>query len=211
MTGALFQKQKILQAFLDAAAEEGWSALSLRCAAADLGIRKAEVERHFPGGVEEVWGFYREEADRAMREQVEADAAWTEKGISARITALVRGRLERADPHRPALRRAAAWLALPHHAPLAARSLWETADEMWRLAGDQATDWNYYSKRTLLSGVYASTFFYWLEDESEGCADTWAFLDHRIQDVLRVGKSMGQAGKAAEECAGRLLVRLGVG
>ena len=56
---------------------------------------------------------------------------------------------------------------------------------MWRLAGDTATDFNHYSKRGLLIGVYASTSLVFLDDESEGLAETRAFLDRRIGDVMR--------------------------
>ena len=81
--------------------------------------------------------------------------------------------------------------ALPHNAPLAATTLWRTVDAIWYAAGDTATDFNYYTKRGLLAGVYSATVLYWLEDKSEGQAATWEFLDRRIADVMRVPQILG--------------------
>ena len=82
--------------------------------------------------------------------------------------------------------------ALPGNAPGALRALWRTVDAMWHAAGDTATDFNHYSKRGLLAGVYSSTLLYWLDDKSDGYAETWAFLDRRIADVLRVPRALGR-------------------
>lgn len=82
--------------------------------------------------------------------------------------------------------------SLPGHAPAAAAALWRTVDLMWRAAGDTATDFNYYSKRGLLAGVYGSTLLYWLDDNSEGRCETWDFLDRRIADVMRVPRAISR-------------------
>ena len=65
---------------------------------------------------------------------------------------------------------------------------WRSADLMWRIAGDTATDYNHYTKRLILSGVYGSTLLVWLDDQSEGWMETGAFLDRRLADVMRFEK-----------------------
>ena len=59
---------------------------------------------------------------------------------------------------------------------------------MWRLAGDTATDFNHYTKRATLGAVYGSTLLVWLDDGSDGWSETAAFLDRRIDDVMRFEK-----------------------
>ena len=105
--------------------------------------------------------------------------------VRERIRDLILFRLEAVAPQREALRRALAILAAPRHAPEGARLAWRSADRIWRLAGDTATDSNHYSKRALLIGVYGSTTLIFLDDQSEGFAETRAFLDRRIGDVMR--------------------------
>ncbi len=97
-----------------------------------------------------------------------------------------RARLAVLDPHREAVRRALALLTLPHNLPLSLKLLYDTVDAMWYAAGDTATDFNFYTKRGLLAGVYAATTLYWLDDRSPGAADTHAFLDRRLGDVMAI-------------------------
>ena len=108
--------------------------------------------------------------------------------IREKIRALVWQRIEIMTEAREAIRRALAILAMPQNALLAAKIGWRSADAMWRLAGDTATDFNHYTKRMTLGAVYASTLLVWLDDESAGFADTAAFLDRRIDNVMRFEK-----------------------
>jgi ubiquinone biosynthesis protein COQ9 len=91
-------------------------------------------------------------------------------------------------PAREAARSALSILAMPQNVALALKIGWRSADLMWRLAGDTATDYNHYTKRLILSGVYASTLLAWLDDQSEGWIETGAFLDRRLADVMRFEK-----------------------
>ena len=94
--------------------------------------------------------------------------------------------------HREAVRRGATLLAMPLHAAEGARAIWQTADIIWTACGDTATDYNWYTKRMILSSVYSATVLYWLGDSSSDYANTWAFLDRRIEDVMRFEKSKAQ-------------------
>lgn len=100
----------------------------------------------------------------------------------------MRLRLEAIEPHKEAVRRALAYYAMPLHMAAGAAALARTADVMWQAAGDQSTDFNWYSKRALLSGVYSSTLLVWLNDANDGNEDTCAFLNRRIEDVMRIEK-----------------------
>ena len=94
---------------------------------------------------------------------------------------------------REALRRAIAVLALPQNVPAAARLGWRTSDLMWRLAGDTATDYNHYTKRAMLLATYAATITVFLDDDSEGHAETRAFLARRIDDIMAIEKAKASA------------------
>jgi ubiquinone biosynthesis protein COQ9 len=109
--------------------------------------------------------------------------------VREKITALVEARLDATSIDRESLRRAVAILALPQNLAKATRLGWRTVDTIWRAAGDVATDYNYYTKRTILLGVYASTITVFLDDESEGLADTRAFLRCRIDGIMQFEKA----------------------
>ncbi|HEY5598497.1 MAG TPA: COQ9 family protein, partial [Kiloniellales bacterium] len=121
-----------------------------------------------------------------------------------RIAVAVRTRLELLAAHREAVRRGVAFLALPINAPLGLKCVYRTVDAIWYAAGDTATDYNFYSKRLLLAGVYSATLLFWLNDASEGSAATWAFLGRRIAEVLKVGRSVGRTMTALLDFPDRL-------
>jgi ubiquinone biosynthesis protein COQ9 len=108
--------------------------------------------------------------------------------IRERVTLAVKLRLERWTPHREAVRRALALAPLPPFAGGVLRGWYDTVDAIWRAAGDKSTDFNFYTKRGLLAGVYGATVLFWLDDRSENCANTWAFLGRRIDEVMQFPK-----------------------
>ena len=173
------------------AAFDGWNEQALARAADELGVPADRARLAFRKGALEMIDAWFDAKDVAML------AAFPDERIAAmkireRIRDLVLFRLEATLAHREALRRAVAILAMPQNAPSGARLAWRSADRIWRLAGDTATDFNHYSKRAILIGVYASTVLVFLDDESEDLAETRAFLDRRIDDVMRFEKAKAQ-------------------
>ncbi|MBI2585894.1 MAG: COQ9 family protein [Rhodospirillales bacterium] len=178
-------RDRILLATLPHVAFDGWTRKALTVGVADAGLSPDMALRAFPDGIPELVDHFADWADRRMLAELERRGAAAMR-IRDRVTTGVRARLEVLAAHREAVRRLLAFLALPPNAPLAARLLWRTVDAMWYAAGDNATDFNYYTKRGLLAAVYTTTVLCWLADSSEEFADTWAFLDRRIADVMKV-------------------------
>jgi ubiquinone biosynthesis protein COQ9 len=171
---------------------DGWTGRALRAGAADLGLDAARAANAFPGGPAELLESFSAEIDRRMLVELEARDLESLKHRQ-RIGTAVRVRLGLLAPYREAVRRGLSFLALPRHAALGAKCLFRTADAIWHAAGDTSTDYNFYTKRMLLAGVYSATLLFWLNDESEGFAETWAFLDRRIGEVVKLGGGLGRA------------------
>ncbi len=190
-------RDKIVEAALPHVPFDGWTPRSARRAAADLGLKKADAARAFPYGAADMVAHYSDLADRRLIAELDRRDIGSMK-IRERIATAVRVRLEQAEPHREAVRRALAVMALPTNAILGGKCLYRTVDAMWVAAGDTSTDWNFYSKRSLLAGVYSSTVLYWLDDRSEDMTETWAFLDRRIADVMRIPKVTGRVKSLVE-------------
>ena len=170
------------------AAFDGWGD-SARDAAADAaGIDRDVAAVAFPGGAVDMIDAWFAHIDRAMTAALPPEKLATMK-IRAKITALVEARLAATASNREALRRALAILAMPLNLVHGAKLGWHAADLMWRAAGDTATDYNHYTKRTILAGVYAATITVFLDDESADHADTSAFLARRIEGIMRFEKT----------------------
>jgi ubiquinone biosynthesis protein COQ9 len=180
-------RDRLADAVAAEAVFEGWSRTALRAASQALVLPEGEADRLFPGGPVAVLIYVSERADRRTVADMEAAGAATLK-IRDRIRAAVRLRLERHAGQKEAARRGLSLLALPSNAPLGLKLLYRTVDAMWYAAGDTSVDFNFYTKRAILAGVYSSTLLYWLNDRSEGGEATWAFLDRRIDNVMRFEK-----------------------
>lgn len=166
---------------------DGWSASSAAAAERDLGLAPGTARLAFPGGPFDMVDAWIAHADTLMVAALDNPEFHALK-VRQKITTAIRTRLEQAAPHKEALRRAAAILASPENALKTPKLTWRTADGIWRLAGDTATDFNHYSKRALAGGVYAATLLYFLNDDSDDHADSWAFLDRRIAGIMQIEK-----------------------
>lgn len=176
---------------------DGWTLKALEAGARDLGLGLADALLLVPGGLRELAAFHHAEADRLMLRGLGAQDLSGLK-IRERVALAVRLRLEPHAGDREAIRRVLGFLAQPPNAPLALRCLYRTVDAVWHAIGDRSTDFNFCTKRGLLAAVYGSTVLYWLEDKSEGQAETWRFLDRRIADVMKVPQGLARLSKLAE-------------
>ena len=187
-------RDQLLDAALEHVPFDGWSQTALDAAAKDLGLDPEIARSAFPSGPIALIEYHAARADRLL-EQALKEAGLEAMRIRERIAHAVRLRLEQNAEHREAIRAALPVLAQPRHGPHALRSLYCTVDTIWFAIGDRATDFSFYTKRALLAGVYLSTLLYWLNDGSENTQESWAFLDRRIADVMRIQKMRGRAAR----------------
>jgi ubiquinone biosynthesis protein COQ9 len=191
-------REKLIDAVVTHVPFDGWGDKALLTAAQDLGVDPGLARNAFPGGAIEMIDFHSRLANRRMVADFE-QADKTGLKLREKVALAVRLRLSSNTAHREAIRRALTTLALPVNAPLAARLLYRTVDAIWYGLGDRSTDYNFYTKRMLLAGVYSATLLYWINDKSAESVETWAFLDRRIAEVMLIPQAMGRLGKLAEK------------
>jgi ubiquinone biosynthesis protein COQ9 len=190
-------KRRVLEAALPLVPFDGWSERMLREAGRTAGASEAEVKAAFPRGVIDLVVAYADDADGRMTRAMAA-ADLRPLKVRERVTLGVRKRIEAVMATKEASRRAAAIFALPQNSIDGMQSIYRTVDAIWRAVGDTSSDFNFYTKRALLAGVFASTMLHWFADSSEDAKDTWAFLDARIGDVMQIEKFKATAFKFAE-------------
>jgi len=175
-------RDRLIEAALPDVPFDGWSHAALRVAAKRIDMPVAEAEALFPRGASDLVAGFSRWADRRMLDWIET-APIEEASVSARVKRVVALRFEVVQPSREAVRRALSVLAMPPHALLGLRLLYETVDAIWYAAGDRATDFSFYTKRATLAGIYSATLLYWLDDRSEGFEATQAFLGRRLGEL----------------------------
>lgn len=187
-------RRRLLEAALIEAAFDGWNGAMIDKAARGAGLEPSVVAAAFPGGVRDLLRYWSIRADETMAEAM-AGPDFAALKIREKVAFAVNARLDVLRPHKEAARRAAALLALPTSGMLGAQLAWKTADAVWRGLGDKSTDFNFYSKRGILTGVWTSTVARWLADDSDDEAATQAFLEARIANVMEIEKAKAQIRK----------------
>ncbi len=190
-------RRRILEHALVAAPAQGWTGTMLRRAAKDAAVPAGHDKLAFPQGAQDLIHFYSQELDLELVRRLDGTDLDGMR-VRDRIAFAVRARIELLEPDREAAKRAAAILALPPNALLAAQLIYETADAIWHGIGDRSTDINFYSKRAILAGVYSSTLLFWFGDDSPDAQASWAFLSRRIENVMRFETVKAQARKVTQ-------------
>jgi ubiquinone biosynthesis protein COQ9 len=190
------KKDALLRALLPEVPFDGWSVTAMRAAAERAGLEPGDVDELFPKGPRDAVAWFSRWADRETLAVLKARQPRRLR-TSERVALGVKARLGFLLPHREAVRRSLSFLALPQNMPLGATLLYEAVDTIWHGAGDASTDFNFYTKRGLLAGVYAATLLYWLDDSSEGAAASEAFLGRRLADVLALPRIKDAAARLA--------------
>ena len=178
---------KLALAIGENAVFDGWTAAAVDSAANSQGVDPAQARLAVPKDHAGKIDLYIRGVDRALEDWFTPERLEGLK-IREKIRAIVWKRLEIMEPAREAVRRALSILAMPQNVPTGLKTGWRTADVMWRIAGDTSTDYNHYTKRIMLGGVYGSTLLVWLDDQTDGWAETASFLDRRIDDVMKIEK-----------------------
>jgi len=177
-------EQVLLDAAIALSPELGWSAAMLTRAASRAGLSPGEALLVAPNGPRDLAALLSARHDQAALTSL-AEIDPTALKMRDRIRRGVEARLDAADADASAVRRWAGFLALPQNLPLALKLTWDSADVIWRWAGDRATDENHYSKRAILSGILIATLAIRL---SAGRDAASAHLAARIDNVMAFEK-----------------------
>lgn len=189
-------RDQALRAALPHVPTLGWTKAALEAGLRDLGRDPLEAEWLFPRGAIEAVEAWCDLADREMEAAARAEDLLAQR-IPARIRRVIELRLEQAEPHKDAVRRALGLQSLPWNVPSALRTVARTADSMWAAAGDTSADFSWYTRRATLAGVYGATLAFWLQDDEPGFPATRAFLGRRLADLARLQRPRRRAQRAA--------------
>ncbi len=180
-------KKQLFLACLPHIGFDGFTVKALHNGAKDMGLAAAKADLLFGNCPRDLLEYFTQCMNAELEQKLSGVAQKNWK-IREKVAYGVRKKIEILTPWREAERQALLLLARPTYADLGLKTLYQTCDIIWRAAGDTSTDWNFYSKRTLLAGVFTSTLLFWLQDGSDSFEDTWQFLSRRIDNVMMINK-----------------------
>lgn len=182
------KREKILNEAIKIVPFEGWSNKTLIEATLAAKLDKQYARIAFPSGISNLVDFYLRDLDEKMLDKLKTKK-FKDLKIREKIALAIRTRLEIAEKEKHVIRKTVSYFSIPCNHFYSIKSIWKTVDAIWYAVGDTSTDFNYYTKRTILAGVYSSTLLYWLSDKSEKHENTWRFLDRRIENVMLINKT----------------------
>lgn len=198
-------EQKVLDEAIRLAPLEGWTSRMTKLAGRAAGFSDGETELLLPRGPADLAALLSRRHDaRALLMLQEVDPASLK--IRERIARAVEARIDAAGNDESAARRCVGWLALPQNVALAGRLAWDSADVLWRWAGDTSTDENHYSKRAILAGVLTGAVAIRL---NAGRGAAVRFAGRRIADVMRFETWKAKAGFKPEAALQAVAASLG--
>ena len=185
-------QEQWLNSLLPLVKDMGWTRRSIKLAAEQAGLDAADQALAAPDGADSLIEAFLARGDRAMLAAIEA-ADLPAMRVRDRVAMSVMAWLDALSDHKPAFRRALGRGIMPFRVPKATERTWDLADAVWTGIGDTSTDYNKYTKRGLLASILPPVTLYWLnEDDDEKVR---AFLDRRLDTVMRVGGTFGKVLK----------------
>ena len=198
-------EQQVLDQALKLVPHDGWTSRMAKLAGKAAGLSEGETELLLPQGPADLAALLSRRHDAKALEALAALDPASLK-IRERIARGVAARIEAAMADEAAVRRLNGWFSLPPHMALGGRLTWETADKLWRWAGDTATDENHYSKRVLLAGILSGALAIRLSSGPEAAK---TFTDRRIENVMAFEKWKATTKLRPQDMIGRFAEALG--
>ena len=203
-------EQRLLDAALSLSPEIGWNRTLIVRAGREIGLSLGETELLIPNGARDLAALLSRRHDELAMAALEGVDVKALK-IRERISAGVSARISAAMADEAAVRRMCGYLAFPTNIPLALRLVWESADVIWRWAGDTATDENHYSKRAILAGILITTLAVRIQNGVEAEAEHLAASIERVMAFEKWKAQFHPAEQAREFAKALGRIRYGRG
>jgi ubiquinone biosynthesis protein COQ9 len=205
LSGLKAAESRLAKAVASYVPELGLNRLSVEAGARTLGIGEGERELIAPHGATDIAAILWREHDAVLLSPETTESLGGMK-IREKIGFLLNLRLDAAALDEKVAKRLMGFFALPQHAALYHRLLWEAADTIWRLAGDKSLDENHYSKRMIVSGIITTAMMTRL---SRGLEAQREQISRNIDQVMQLEKFKAKLPVKPEEVVLNLARSLG--
>ncbi len=184
-----FLKSKILDQAKVQALESGWLDEIPEICSVQAGLDKSIGRILFPAGTVEIIGFFLYCFDSQMLESYrlcDSSNLRTHEKIKLCLSIIFKLMLENKALFRVTFKK----LLSPSCYLTGIRYLWRTVDLIWSEAGvDRSTDFNFYTKRSLLAGIYTSIALKLLYSRTEPDIDILIDRGIEISSVIKSFKA----------------------
>ena len=165
--------------------KNGWNHNLFKNLSATSKFKYSEIIALFPEGYLSLVELYLEEINTLMTLQSKK-INLIQLRVHERIRVIIILRLKIMLKEKKLVSRTYLHLLLPQNYKLALKNLYKTVDQMWFLAGDNSTDFNFYSKRVILASIYASVMMHFVNNDN--IDKTIILLNKQLKRVSNIPK-----------------------
>ena len=166
---------------------DGWNEKIFSTVANDLKIPIGEIHALFSNNYIDLLKLYLDDSENRMLKDSKK-INFSNMKISKKIYEIIVFRIKKNLNNKQLIRKTFIALSHPKNSLLGMSSLYKTIDNIWFVAGDDSSDFNYYTKRLILAGIYTSVLLFWLNDDSKDLKKTENFLKKQLKKTLFIGK-----------------------
>jgi len=142
-----------------------------------------ELNALFPNGYKSLLQIYLNQINEQMTKESKSMNLIRLK-VHERIRALIITRLQIMVKEKKLISKTFIHLALPGNYKFAFKNLYKAVDQIWFLAGDNSTDFNFYSKRLILGSIYTITLMHFINNDN--LDETIKILNKQLKKVSKI-------------------------
>jgi len=177
------KKIKILELTKKIVSIDGWSENVLE-KLVNKNIDSSELAYYYPNGYKDILKFSLDEINYSL-EKIISKTNIINLPLNKRIKKILMTRIEILNKDKKFFNKTFNHLILPQNTKILTKSLYKSVDTMWYLAGDNSTDFNFYTKRLILSGIYVSTLLIFFNKNIEEAEKN---IDRSLKRISKLPK-----------------------
>ena len=177
------KKIKIFELTKKIVSIDGWSE-NILVKLVSKNIDRSELAYFFPNGYKDIFKFSLDEINNSLEITI-SKTNIINLPLNKRIKKILMTRIEILNKDKKFYNKTFNHLLLPQNTKILKKNLYKSVDTMWYLAGDNSTDFNFYTKRLILSGIYVSTLLIFFNKNIEEAENN---IDKSLKRIAKLPK-----------------------
>lgn len=200
-------REKILNASLAFVKIHGWSREAIAQGAESIGY-PGVVHGMFPNGAIELIQHFIASTNAALIEQLKQEMQTQSTDGSSSPSPppspkefairAIRLRLEMLIPYKEHWPQALAIMTLPQNVQVSLAHMLTLVDDICYCAGDRSVNIDWYTRRIGIASIYKMAELHMIQDTTIDHADTWTFLERRMDEALQIQEFLSVSDQKAQ-------------
>ena len=177
------KKLSLLESAKKVVVKDGWSKDLIKKLLSSK-VTSADLTYHFPNGYIDLVELSLSELNNSLNKKINKINI-INFPMSKRMKKILLLRLEILNKEKVFFKKTFNHLMLPQNSKILKKNLYKSVDNMWYLAGDNSTDFSFYTKRLTLAAIYTSALFIFFSKDIEHASIN---IDKNLKRISNIPK-----------------------